>query len=92
MAVYIDEKRLHKEIMKLEPADINQLNERSQKIRTLFLVLAGDRRVINDLSLEGMADLFNEAPEILDNYNSCSGDYFDASLLVDYMNIQRRAL
>lgn len=92
MAIFIDGKRLKKEILKLKPVDIGQFNEKSQRLRTLFLVLAGDKRVINELSLEGMADLFNETPEILSLYDSCAEDYFDASKLVDYKNNQRRAL
>lgn len=89
---FIDGKRFQKELSKLKPVDIGQLNEKSQRLRTLFLVLAGDKRVINELSLEGMADLFHETPEILSLYESCAEDYFDASKLVDYKNNQRRAL
>lgn len=89
MAIFIDAKRFQKELSKLKPVDIGQLNEKSQRLRTLFLVLAG---VINELSLEGMADLFHETPEILSLYESCAEDYFDASKLVDYKNNQRRAL
>lgn len=92
MAIFIDGKRFQKEISKLKPVDIGQLNEKSQRLRTLFLVLAGDKRVIDELSLEGMAGLFNETPEILGLYDSCTEDYFDASKLVDYKNNQRRAL
>ena len=58
MAIFIDGKRFQKEISKLKPVDIGQLNEKSQRLRTLLLVLAGDKRVIDELSLEGMADLF----------------------------------
>ena len=92
MAIFIDGKRFQKELTKLKPVDIGQLNEKSQRLRTLFLVLAGDKRVFNALSLEGMADLFHETPEILSLYESCAEDYFDASKLVDYKNNQRRAL
>lgn len=92
MAIFIDGKRLQKEILKLEALDISQLNEKRQRLRTLFLVLAGDNKVINALGLEGMADLFNETPEILRSYDSDTKDYFDASQMVDYKNIQRRAL
>lgn len=92
MAIFIDLKRLRKEILKLEPLDIGLLKEKRQRLRTLFLVLAGDKRVINELSLEDMADLFNETPEILSLYGSCTRDYFDASKLADYIDNQRRAL
>lgn len=92
MAIFIDGKRFQKEILKLKPVDISQLNEKNQRLRTLFLVLAGDKRVINELSLKGLADLFNETPEILSLYDLCTKEYFDASELVDYRNNQRRAL
>lgn len=91
MAVYIDKKRLLKELLKLESVD-GQLDEQSQKLRTLFLVLAGDKRVISDINMEGIAELFCEAPEILSMYDSHTEGCFDASQLVDYKNTLRRAL
>lgn len=92
MSICIDVKRLRKELSKLKTVDVQKLHEKNQKLRTLFLVLAGDTRVINELSLEGMADLFNETPDILSLYASGTNEYFDESQLVDYKNIQRRAL
>lgn len=92
MAISIDEKRLLKELLKLEPVDANQLDEQSKKLRTLFLVLAGDKRVIDDVNMEGIAELFSEAPELLALYNSRTEGCFDASQLVDCKNTLRRAL
>lgn len=92
MAVSIDKKRLLRELLKLESVYANQLDEQSQKLRTLFLVLAGDKRVINDVKMEGIAELFSETPDLLNLYNSQTESCFDASKLVDYKNTLRRAL
>lgn len=92
MAASINIKRFLRELQKLEPLDTGQLDEQSHKLRTLFLVLAGDKRVIDDINLEGIAELFREAPELLKLYNSQTESCFDASQLVDYKNILRRAL
>ena len=92
MAICISRKRLQKELLKLEPVDINQLNEKGQKLRTLLLVLAGDKRVIDELNMGGIAELFRETPELLSLYDSQTMGCFDASQLVDYRNTLRRAL
>lgn len=92
MAVSIDKKRLLRELRKIEPIDTSQLDEQSHKLRTLFLVLAGDKRVIDDINMEGIAELFSETPELLTLYNSQAESCFDASQLVDYKSILRRAL
>lgn len=92
MAASIDVKRFLRELQKLEPLDTDQLDEQSHKLRTLFLVLAGDRRVIDDINLEGIAEMFREAPELLNMYKSQTESCFDASELVDYKNVLRRAL
>ncbi len=91
MAICIDKKRFFRELLKIEPVD-GQLDEQSRKLRTLFLVLAGDKRVISDINMEGIAKLFCEAPEILSMYDSHTEDFFDESQLVDYTNTLRRAL
>ncbi len=91
MAICIDKKRFLRELQKIEPVD-GQLDEQGRKLRTLFLVLAGDKRVISDINMEGIAELFCEAPEILSMYDSHTEDCFDASQLVDYTNTLRRAL
>lgn len=92
MEVSIDKKRLLRELNKLEPLDTSQLDEKSHKLRTLFLVLAGDKRVIDDVNMEGISELFCEAPGLLNLYSSQSEGCFDASQLVDYKNTLRRAL
>lgn len=92
MAIFIDEKRFLKELRKLEPVDVDQLKEKNQKIRTLFLVLAGDKRVIDEISMEGISELFSDAPDLLNAYGSQAQGCFDVSQLVDYKNTLRRAL
>ncbi len=91
MAICIDKKRFLRELQKIEPVD-GQLDEQGRKLRTLFLVLAGDKRVISDINMEGIAELFGEAPEILSLYDSKTEGCFDESQLVDYTNTLRRAL
>ncbi len=91
MAVCIDKKLFLRELLKLEPVD-DQFYEQNRKLRTLFLVLAGDKRVISDINMKGIAELFCEAPEILSLYDLKAEDCFDASQLVDYTNTLRRAL
>lgn len=91
MAICIDKKRFLRELQKIEPVD-DQLDEQSRKLRTLFLVLAGDKRVISDINMEGIAELFCEASEILSWNDSRIEDCFDESQLVNYANTLRRAL
>lgn len=92
MTVFIDEKRFLKELRKIKPVEVDQLEEKNRKIRTLFLVLAGDKRVIDEINMEGISELFSDAPDLLNAYDSQTQGCFDVSKLVDYKKSLRRAL
>lgn len=63
-----------------------------KKLKILFLVLAGDQRVINKLSLEDMAGLFEDAADLLGYYSNCLEYQFSESLMEDYADAVRRAV
>lgn len=66
-------------------------NHCGTSVRTLLLVLAGDMRVINQLSLSEMSSLFEDTAEILSNYNAGLKESIDVSKLEDYQVTRRRA-
>lgn len=61
-------------------------------LRTLLLVLAGDMRIIEQLSLTDMSNLFTDAADIIRNYEASSMKCLDMSQLKDVRSIRRRAL
>lgn len=64
----------------------------AKELKTLFLVLAGDQRVIRKLTLEDMAGLFRDAARLLDKYEGQLGSRFKESALEDYADAARRAV
>lgn len=63
-----------------------------KELKKLFLVLAGDQRVISKISLEEMAGLFEDAPRLLDYYTENLKYQFSESAMVDYADAVRRAV
>lgn len=61
-------------------------------LRTLLLVLAGDMRIIEQLSLTDMSNLFTDAADIIRNYEASSMECLDVSKLKDSRSTGRRAL
>lgn len=66
--------------------------EAGEELKKLFLVLAGDQRVINKLTLEDMAGLFDDAAWLLNHYSDQADCGFDEAILEDYADIMRRAV
>lgn len=62
------------------------------ELKKLFLVLAGDQRVISRLSLEDMAGLFDSAPRLLGHYSDSLEYQFNESALENYAGAMRRAI
>lgn len=69
-----------------------EIAEKRGKLRTLLLVLAGDQRTINELSLEDLAELFAESTSIISIYNEKLEYVLDEDKLKDFYNICRRAV
>lgn len=89
--VGIDLKKLEENLLKI-PQEQEYDPNGGKELKKLFLVLAGDQRVIGKLALEDMADLFNNAPRLIDNYE-CELEYkFREEVLKDYADAGRRAV
>lgn len=63
-----------------------------KELKKLFLVLAGDQRVISKISLEDMAGLFEDASRLLERYTENLNYQFSESAMVDYADAVRRAV
>lgn len=91
MTIRIDNKILAKSILEQKDVSMDFMNNRNS-LRTLLLVLAGDSRVIDQMSLKDMSDLFNDAIELLTEYNNVSRTCLNISMLENYQVAHRRAL
>lgn len=91
MTVRIDNKILAKSILEQKDVSMDFMNNRNS-LRTLLLVLAGDSRVIDQMSLKDMSDLFDDAIEVLTEYNNAPKTCLDTSSLESYQIAHRRAL
>lgn len=89
--VRIDLEALAENLLKIPREEEFDL-DRGKQIKKLFLVLAGDRRVIGKLALEDVADLFNSAPQLLGDYESGMEYIFEEGALEDYADAGRRAV
>lgn len=69
----------------IDPKDVEELKK-------MFLVLAGDQRVIGKMTLEEMAGLFEDASRLLGQYEDHLEDGFRETALEDYMDVRRRAV
>lgn len=66
--------------------------DEGKELKKLFLVLAGDQRVISRISLEEMAELFEDAARLLERYTNDLRYQFNESAMVDYTDAVRRAV
>ena len=89
--VGIDLGKLEKNLLKI-PQEQEYDPDDGKELRKLFLVLAGDQRVIRKVTLEDMADLFNHAPRLLGDYESKLEYGFKEEALEDYADAGRRAV
>lgn len=87
----IDVKLLVENLEKI-PEEENILPESRKRLKLLLLVLAGDQRVIQDLSLEEVEELFSETPSLLSIYNEDVSNYFNENMLENYSCFGRRAV
>lgn len=91
LTIRIDNKILAKSILEQNDVSLDFINNKNS-LRTLLLVLAGDSRVIDQMSLRDMSDLFNDAIELLTEYNNASKTCLNISMLENYQVAHRRAL
>lgn len=63
-----------------------------EELRTLLLVLAGDQRVISKLSLEDMAELFDDSVWLLEQYSARLENSFNEEAMENYADVMRRAV
>lgn len=89
--VGIDLEKLSKSLLEI-PQEQEFDPDDGKDLKKLFLVLAGDQRVISKLALEDMADLFNNAPRLLGHYESDLEYSFRDGVLEDYADAGRRAV
>lgn len=59
-------KKLEARVLAME--EITAESEAHKQIKKIFLILAGDKKTIRDVSLEELAYYFNHAEEILGQY------------------------
>lgn len=89
--IVIDMEKLEKNLL-----GISKLDEfdpaAGENLKKLFLVLAGDQRVIKKITLEEMSELFSESPSLLRNYMDGETYHFKESQLEDYRETLRRAV
>lgn len=89
--ISIDFEKLARSLSRI-PKDAEFDPDEGAELKKLFLVLAGDQRVISRLSLEDMAGLFNSAPRMLGRYSDSLEYRFDESALENYAGAMRRAI
>jgi hypothetical protein len=89
--VRIDLEALAENLLKI-PREEEFGPDKVNQLKKLFLVLAGDRRVIGKLALEDVADLFNSAPQLLGDYENELEYIFEEGALEDYADAGRRAV
>ncbi len=89
--ISLDLERLMKNLSEI-PQEDEFDPEAGEELKKLFLVLAGDQRVINKLTLEDMARLFDDAAWLLGRYAEQVDYRFNESKLEDYVDARRRAV
>lgn len=87
----LDAKLLIKNLRKI-PEDENEISEKAKKMKCLLSVLAGDQRVIQDLSMDDIAELFAETPSILSGYDQDVSTHFCESRLENFRCMELRAV
>lgn len=88
MQIYDKQKLMEalKEMAEAEPA------EELQDLKKLFLLMAREKRILKQTTMEDIADLFNNASSILELYYDNLDYILNVNKLKDYKNIQRRAV
>lgn len=88
MQIYDKQKLMEalKEMAEAEPA------EDLQDLKKLFLLMAREKRMLKQTTMEDIADLFNNASSILELYYDNLDYILNVNKLKDYKNIQRRAV
>lgn len=84
---------LDKEMLAENIGKIPELGEavrrRSSMLRQLLLVIAGDRRVIDRMTLDDMKELFSRSIWVLEAYTETMDYYFEEGSLVNYEGCRR---
>lgn len=89
--VAVDFEKLMKNLWEIPEEDEFDPDD-GKELKKLFLVLAGDQRIISKISLEDMAGLFADAPQLLERYTENLEYRFSESAMVDYADAVRRAV
>lgn len=89
--ITVDFENLLKSLSEI-PAEDEFDSDDGKELKKLFLVLAGDQRVISKISLEDMAGLFADAPRLLERYTENLEYRFSESKMEDYADAVRRAV
>lgn len=84
-----DKKKLVEELNKLKEAEPA---EEMADLRTLFLLLSGEKRTVKQTTMEDIAELFNHTSSILDLYFDNLQYVFHSGKLRDYKIENRRAV
>lgn len=87
----LDKELLKRNLEEIQEPDV-EMQENRELLRRLLLVLAGDQRVISELSLEDLEELFSVSTSLLWNFQEKPDNYFNESKLVNYAAACRRAV
>lgn len=88
--IVLDSQKLMKNFLEMEEVQDN--SETKQELKTLFLLLAGDKKTIRECSLDDIAYFFNESYSLLAQYNMKPVWEENYRHLKDYVDKKRRAL
>lgn len=88
MYVY-DKEQLFAELKKIEEA---QPEDDIAEVRELFLLLSGNKRVVEQITMEKIAELFNDCNSLLSLYFGDLTDIFHLGKLKDFQCVNRRAV
>ncbi|WP_304428968.1 hypothetical protein [uncultured Acetatifactor sp.] len=84
----LDKEMLAENLEKIPELD-EEIRDRSNMLRVLLLVIAGDMRVIDRLSLSDMEELFASSTSLLETYSQTPDYHFHEVRLVNYGGCRR---
>lgn len=87
----LDKKKWIASIMSI-PEDVPLQSEEQKKARQLILLLAGDKRTMDQVSLQDISEFFTEAENLVEVFMEYRRTSFNVSELVDCPAGKRRAL
>lgn len=87
----LDKELLVRNLEEIQEPD-EEMQETHELLRRLLLVLAGDQRVISELSLEDLEELFSMSTSLLWSFQEKPDNYFNERKLVNYAAACRRAV